>query len=116
MVWQMKRGDIYYADLHPAVGSEMGKRRPVLIVSNDVSNSAATTVTILPLTSNVSRVYPFEVLLNPEVSGLIKASKVQAQQVRTISKQRIIGEVVGTLDEQIMVLIDAALKLHLRLS
>ncbi|WP_448266428.1 type II toxin-antitoxin system PemK/MazF family toxin [Nostoc sp. DSM 114159] len=111
----MKRGDIYYANLSPVMGSEMGKRRPVLIVSNNISNSAATTVTILPLTSNVSRVYPFEVLLNPEVSGLTKSSKVQAQQVRTISKQRITGEVLSSLNEEMMVLIDAALKLHLGL-
>ena len=111
----MKRGDIYYAYLSPAVGSEMDKRRPVLIVSNDANNRAATTVTILPVTSNVTRVYPFEVLLNPEDSGLTKSSKVQAQQVRTISKQRIIGEVVGSLNEEMMVLIDAALKLHLGL-
>ncbi|MGF1936653.1 MAG: type II toxin-antitoxin system PemK/MazF family toxin [Nostoc sp. ChiQUE02] len=111
----MKRGDIYYANLSPVMGSEMGKRRPVLIVSNDISNSAATTVTILPLTSNVSRVYPFEVLLNPEISGLTKPSKVQAQQVRTISKQRITGELLGSLNEEIMVLIDAALKMHLGL-
>ncbi|OYD90098.1 MazF family transcriptional regulator [Nostoc sp. 'Peltigera membranacea cyanobiont' 210A] len=111
----MKRGDIYYANLSPVMGSEMGKRRPVIIVSNDISNSAATTVTILPLTSNVSRVYPFEVLLNPEVSGLTKPSKVQAQQVRTISKQRITAEVLGSLNEEMMVLIDAALKLHLGL-
>ncbi|NMG22615.1 type II toxin-antitoxin system PemK/MazF family toxin [Brasilonema bromeliae] len=111
----MKRGDIYYANLSPAVGSEMDKRRPVLIVSNDANNRAATTVTILPITSNVTRVYPFEVLLNPEDSGLTKPSKVQAQQVRTISKQRIIGEVYGSLNEEMMVLIDAALKLHLGL-
>ncbi|MGH7999908.1 MAG: type II toxin-antitoxin system PemK/MazF family toxin [Brasilonema sp.] len=111
----MKRGDIYYANLSPAVGSEMDKRRPVLIVSNDANNRAATTMTILPITSNVTRVYPFEVLLNPEDSGLTKPSKVQAQQVRTISKQRIIAEVVGSLNEEMMVLIDAALKLHLGL-
>lgn len=112
----MKQGDIYYANLNPAVGSKMDKRRPVLIVSNDANNRAATTVTILPITSNVTRVYPFEVWLNPEDSGLTKPSKVQAQQVRTISKQRIIGEVVGSLNEEKMVLIDAALKLHLGLS
>ncbi len=84
----MKRGEIYFANLSPAVGSEMDKRRPVLIISNDANNNAASTVTILPITSNVSRVYPFEVLLQPEDSGLVKPSKVQAQQVRTISKQR----------------------------
>jgi len=109
----MKRGEIYYANLSPTVGSEIDKRRPVLVVSNDANNRAANTVTILPITSNVTRVYPFEVLLNPEDSGLSKPSKVQAQQVRTISKQRITSDAVGSLSEQIMQLVNAALKLHL---
>lgn len=112
----MKRGEIYYANLSPAVGSEMDKRRPVLIVSNDINNRAATTVTILPITSNISRVYPFEVLLNPDDSGLPKSSKVQAQQVRTVSKQRIEGEPLGVLSEELMQLVDAALELHLGLN
>ncbi|AFZ07155.1 transcriptional modulator of MazE/toxin, MazF [Oscillatoria nigro-viridis PCC 7112] len=111
----MKRGEIYYANLSPAVGSEMDKRRPMLIVSNDANNRAANTVTILPITSNVTRIYPFEVLLNPEESGLSKPSKVQAQQVRTISKQRINSDVVGSITEEIMQLVDAAIKLHLDL-
>jgi len=113
MDWQMKRGEIYYANLSPTVGSEIDKRRPVLVVSNDANNRAANTVTILPITSNVTRVYPFEVLLNPEDSGLSKPSKVQAQQVRTISKQRITSDAVGSLSEEIMQLVNAALKLHL---
>ncbi len=113
MDWQMKRGEIYYANLSPTVGSEIDKRRPVLVVSNDANNRAANTVTILPITSNVTRVYPFEVLLNPEDSGLPKPSKVQAQQVRTISKQRITSDAVGSLSEEIMQLVNAALKLHL---
>jgi mRNA interferase MazF len=109
----MKRGEICYANLSPTVGSEIDKRRPVLVVSNDANNRAANTVTILPITSNVTRVYPFEVLLNPEDSGLSKPSKVQAQQVRTISKQRITSDAVGSLSEEIMQLVNAALKLHL---
>jgi Growth inhibitor len=109
----MKRGEIYYANLSPTVGSEIDKRRPVLVVSNDANNRAANTVTILPITSNVTRVYPFEVLLNPEDSGLSKPPKVQAQQVRTISKQRITSDAVGSLSEEIMQLVNAALKLHL---
>ncbi len=113
MDWQMKRGEIYYANLSPTVGSEIDKRRPVLVVSNDANNRAANTVTILPITSNVTRVYPFEVLLNPEDSGLSKPSKVQAQQVRTISKERITSDAVGSLSEEIMQLVNAALKLHL---
>ncbi len=111
----MKRGEIYFANLSPAVGSEMDKRRPVLIISNDANNNAASTVTILPITSNVSRVYPFEVLLQPEDSGLVKPSKVQAQQVRTISKQRMGVDVLGSLSTELMQLVNAALKLHLGL-
>jgi mRNA interferase MazF len=109
----MKRGEIYYANLSPTVGSEIDKRRPVLVVSNDANNRVANTVTILPITSNVTRVYPFEVLLNLENSGLSKPSKVQAQQVRTISKQRITSDAVGSLSEEIMQLVNAAFKLHL---
>lgn len=98
----------------PTVGSEVSKRRPVLIVSNDANNYAASTVIILPITSNVSRVYPFEVLLNPD-SGLPKQSKVQSQQIRTISKQRITQQILGRLDQGMMQLVDAAIKLHLAL-
>lgn len=111
----MKRGEIYFANLSPAVGSEMDKLRPVLIVSNDANNHASRTVTVLPITSNTSRVYPFEVLLNPEDSGLSKISKVQAQQIRTISKQRILGDVVGCLNHGLIDLINDAIKLHLAL-
>lgn len=55
----MKRGEIYYANLSPALGSETDKRRPILIISNNINNRNATVVTVVPLTSNVSRVYPF---------------------------------------------------------
>ena len=112
----MKRGDIYYANLNPTVGSETAKRRPVLIVSNDANNRAASTVTILPITSNVRRVYPFEVLLQPEESGLPKPSKVQAQQIRTISIKRLDNELLGCLSSSLMQQVDAVLKLHLALT
>ena len=111
----MKRGEIYYATLDPSVGSETAKRRPVLIVSNDINNRMATTVTIAPITSNITKVYPFEVLLQPSDSSLPKASKVQAQQIRTISKQRISGSAIGSLKKSLMQLVDAAIKLHLAL-
>lgn len=101
--------------LNPAVGSQIAKRRPVLIVSNDVNNRVANTITIVPITSSVARVYPFEVLLQPVDSGLSKISKIQANQVRTISKQRIEADVQGSLNQEIMQLVDAALKLHLEL-
>lgn len=104
-----------YATLDPSVGSETAKRRPVLIVSNDTNNRAATTVTIVPITSNITKVYPFEVFLSPSDSGLPQLSKVQAQQIRTISKQRISGSTIGSLKESLMQSVDAAIKLHLAL-
>jgi len=111
----MRRGDIYFADLSPTVGSEINKRRPVLIVSNDANNRAASTVTVLPITSNVSKVYPFEVALAGGESGLPKDSKVQAQQIRTIAKERITGTAVGRLQANKMRAVDAAIRLHLAL-
>lgn len=72
-------------------------------------------VTIVPLTSNVSRVYPFEVLVAPRDSRLPRLSKVQAQQIRTVSKQRIEGEAVGQLSDELMQQVEAAIKLHLAL-
>ncbi|MGF1520179.1 MAG: type II toxin-antitoxin system PemK/MazF family toxin [Nodosilinea sp.] len=111
----MRRGDIYFADLNPVVGSEIAKQRPVLIVSNNANNRAASTVTVVPLTSQVNRVYPFEVLLPMDETGLPKPSKAQVQQIRTISKQRILGRQVGRLGGSPMQNIEAALKLHLDL-
>ena len=108
----MTRGDIYYADLSPTIGSEAGKRRPCLIVSNDASNRAASTVTVLPVTSNVQRVYPFEILLEAELD---RPSKAQANQVRTIGKERLVGTPLAHLDTGTMELVDDALRLHLAL-
>lgn len=109
----MKRGEIWFADLNPTRGSEIAKCRPVLIVSNDANNRAASTLTILPLTSNVTRVYPFEVLLTAIESGLPKDSKIQAQQIRTIAKERIVGDAVTKLEKQKLHAVAAAIKLHL---
>jgi len=111
----MKRGDLFFADLSPTVGSEINKRRPVLIVSNNANNRSASTVTVLPLTSNVSKVYPFEVALAAGESGLPKDSKVQAQQIRTIAKERIQGVAVGHLELDRMQAVEMALRLHLGL-
>lgn len=111
----MRRGEIHFADLDPTRGSETGKRRPVLIVSNDASNRAGTTVTVLPITSNVTRVYPFEVLLEAAAGGLAKPSKIQAQQIRTVSKEHLSAKPVGVLSTDLMQAVEAAIRLHLGL-
>ena len=113
---RMRRGEIYYADLGRTVGSEINKRRPVLIVSNDANNRAAGTVTVLPITSNIRRVYPFELLIDPKESGLPKPSKVQAQQIRTIAKKRITGAPLGRLTLETLKRVEGAIRLHLALT
>ncbi|WP_017295813.1 type II toxin-antitoxin system PemK/MazF family toxin [Geminocystis herdmanii] len=112
----MKRGDIFYANLNPTIGSEIAKIRPVLIVSNDINNRMASTVTVLPITSNTIKVYPFEVFISKNESGLPKDSKIQAQQIRTISKQRLKDDRIFTLNQNIMTIVDMAIKLHLGLN
>jgi mRNA interferase MazF len=109
----MKRGEIYYADLNPAVGSEAAKRRPVLIVSRNANNRAANTLTVIPITSKIERIRPFEVILFAADSGLPKDSKAQAQQIRTIAKERLSGDSVGEVNAELMLVVVAAMKLHL---
>lgn len=111
----MKRGEIYFANLNPTIGSEINKIRPVLIVSNNANNNAADVVTIIPITSNVKKVFPFEVLLESTHSMLPKKSKAQCHQIRTISKNRISNKVYGTINSTIMGQIEYAIKLHLDL-
>ncbi len=91
------------------------KKRPVLIVSNNANNNAATTITVIPITSNVKKIYPFEVFLETSETGLIKPSKAQCHQIRTISKNRIINsKPQGQASNLVMVKIKAALKTPFR--
>ena len=85
----MQKGDLYWADLDPTVGSEIAKKRPVLLVSNDVNNRFSSTVSVVPITSSTDKIYPFEVLLLAGEGGLKNESKVKANQIRTIDKLRL---------------------------
>jgi mRNA interferase MazF len=115
----MRRGEIRLVDLDPVRGSEAGTRRPAVIVSNDAANRTAATLgrgvlTVVPVTSNVQRVYPFQVSLPSGTAGLTRNSKAQAEQVRSIAVDRI-GDRLGTVPAQLMSSIDDALRLHLAL-
>lgn len=115
----MQRGEIRLVDFEPARGSEVDKRRPAVIVSNDTANARAAllgrgVVTVVPLTSNVARVFPFQALLPQERTGLRVDSKAQAEQVRSVDLARI-GPVVGRADLALLTLVDGALRLHLAL-
>ncbi len=103
------RGDIYYADLSPVVGSEQGGVRPVLIVQNDVGNRFSPTVIAAAITSQRSKAnLPTHILLSAENTGLSRDSIVLLEQVRTLDKHRL-KEKMGKLDPQAMSQVDRAL-------
>ena len=105
----IKRGDIYYADLSPVVGSEQGGIRPVLIVQNNVGNRYSPTVIAAAITSQVNKAkMPTHISLGARSFGLTKDSVVLTEQIRTLDKQRL-REKMGTLDEANMRRIDEAL-------
>ena len=115
----MLRGEVRLTDLDPARGSEANKRRPAVIVSNDRANATATrlgrgVVTVVPITSNTGRVFPFQTLLPSLDTGLRVDSKAQAEQVRSVTVERI-GPVVARLPPALMAELDDALRLHLQL-
>ena len=105
----VRRGDIYYADLSPVVGSEQGGIRPVLIVQNDVGNRFSPTVIAAAITSQKDKnKLPTHIQVNANDSGLSKDSIVLLEQVRTIDKQRL-KEKMGHLDERVMKEVNSAI-------
>ncbi|WP_305852987.1 type II toxin-antitoxin system PemK/MazF family toxin [Georgenia sp. TF02-10] len=115
----MRRGEIRLTDLDPVRGSEANKRRPAVIVSNDRANAVAErlgrgVVTIVPITSSVARIYPFQTLLPAAATGLRVDSKAQAEQIRSVAVERI-GPVVGRLPPSRMTALADAIRLHLQL-
>ncbi len=109
--------DVWFADLEPVMGSEIGKRRPVVVVSNNLNNQYAATVTVLPITSApAKRAYPDEVLVPKGVAGLTQDNnRIKANMVRTIDKRRLL-RVVGRLPEEYRARIENALKIHLNMA
>jgi len=115
----MQRGEIRLVNLDPVIGAEASKTRPAVLVSNDGANATAArlgrgVVTMVPVTSNVAQVYPFQVELPARVTGLRTDSKAQAEQVRSVAVQRV-GPRVGRVPADLMGQLDEALRLHLTL-
>ncbi len=115
----MLRGEIWHVDLDPARGSEANKQRPAVVVSNDRANAAATrlgrgVVTVVPVTSNIERIYPFQVLLSAEATGLAVDSKAQAEQIRSVATERLVHR-IGRVSPMELAQLDDALRLHLDL-
>jgi mRNA interferase MazF len=115
----VRRGEIVTVDLDPARGSESSKTRPAVIDSNATAISTAErlgrgVITVVPVSSNTERVYPFQVLLPAAATGLARESKAQAEQVRSVAVERV-GRRVGRLPAALMVELDRALRIHLNL-
>ena len=115
----MRRGEIWLTDLEPIRSAEANERRPAVIVSNDQANRRAEqlgrgVVTVVPVTSNVSRVLPFQVLLDGGGTGLDVPCKAQAEQVRSVDVSRL-SACLGQAAPAAVVDLDAALRLHLNL-
>ncbi len=112
----VKRGDIYYADLRPVVGSEQGGVRPVLIIQNDMGNRYSPTVICAAITSKLNKAkLPTHILLESDSYGIVKDSVILLEQVRTIDKSRL-KEKVCHLDDDVLQKINKALVISLALN
>lgn len=111
----LKRGDIYFADLSPVIGSEQGGVRPVLIVQNDIGNQYSPTTIAAAITSQLAKAkLPTHVELSCQTCGLEKDSVVLTEQIRTIDKKRL-KEKIASLDEESMSRVSKALEISLGL-
>ena len=111
----IKRGDIYYADLNPVIGSEQGGIRPVVILQNDIGNKYSPTVIVAAITSKIDKAkLPTHIEITRDVSNLEKDSVILLEQIRTVDKKRLQRQ-VAHLDEDILKKIDRALEISLGL-
>jgi len=115
----MRRGDVVWVDLEPVRGTEANKRRPAIVVSNDGANRTAQSlgrgvITVVPVTTSTSRVFPFQVLLPAASCGLAVASKAQAEQIRSVAVERV-GRVAGHVPSDLLDQLDDAIRLHLNI-
>ena len=112
---QVKRGDIYYADLSPVVGSEQGGIRPVLIIQNDVGNRYSPTVICAAITSRMNKAkLPTHIGIDSRRCQIMKDSVILLEQIRTIDKQRL-KDMIGHLDKERMRSVDEAIRVSLAL-
>ncbi|MFV0516872.1 MAG: type II toxin-antitoxin system PemK/MazF family toxin [Aminipila sp.] len=109
----VKKGDIYFADLSPVIGSEQGGIRPVLVVQNDVGNKYSPTIIVAAVTSQLNKAkLPTHVEIEAKDNGLSKKSVVLLEQLRTIDKKRL-KERIGTIDESLLPNVNEALTVSL---
>ena len=111
----IKRGEVWLAALDPTIGGEIQKTRPVVVVSNNISNAHNNVVLVISSTSNVNRLLSFENYIPTGVGGITQDSKAKPDQIRTIDKSRLI-KLNGTLPDTYVQQLNKALKFHLGLN
>jgi len=116
MMGYPKKGEIYLVNFDPTIGHEVKKKRPAVIISNNIHNQFSPLVTVAPLSSNINKVYPFEVYIPKESAGLNENSKIMIIQLRSIDKKRLINKIGNIEDKEIINKINKMISEHFDLS
>jgi len=109
-----RHGEIWLVSLEPVIGSEIGKTRPAIVISNDRNNQFADTITVVLLTSKAEKIYPFEVFLSQVDTHLARDSKAKANQIRTVDKKRLV-KLMAELPPDKLTEVKQAVRIHLEI-
>ena len=115
MMGYPKKGEIYLVNFDPTIGHEAKKKRPALIISNNIHNQYSPLVTVAPLSSNITKVYPFEVYVSKELTGLNENSKIMIIQLRSVDQKRLINKIGNIEDNKIINQINKVISEHFAL-
>jgi len=110
----IRRGELFLVNFDPTLGAEAKKARPAVVVSNDINNAHSPIISISPITSNVTKIYSFEVEIPALTAGMKSRSKIMVNQTRAVDRTRLVKK-MGVLPSSIMLEVDRALKLHYNL-
>jgi mRNA interferase MazF len=110
-----KKGEIYLVSFDPTIGHEVKKKRPALILSNNIHNQYSPLVTVAPLSSNTNKVYPFEVYVSKKSTGLNENSKIMIVQLRSIDKKRLLNRIGNIEDKEIANKVNKIISEHFNL-
>jgi mRNA interferase MazF len=115
MMGYPKKGEIYLVNFDPTIGHEVKKKRPALILSNNIHNQYSPLVTVAPLSTNTNKVYPFEVYVSKKSTGLNENSKIMIIQLRSMDKKRLLNKMGVITDRKILEKVDRIIREHFNL-
>jgi len=112
MMGYPKKGEIYLVNFDPTIGHEVNKKRPALILSNNIHNQYSPLITVVPLSSKTNKVYPFEIYISKTISKLHENSKIMIIQLRSIDKRRLINKIGNIENNEIINKINKVIAEH----